>query len=216
MRSKLQAKELVKSFETVLRVDSLVKDSPDWNKLFDSRRVSVEIGMGKGRFVTTLASERSDEFFLGLEVKEERVLSAAEKASDLGLKNVRFLLGHADDLGGVGLDDKIDTIYLNFSDPWPKKRHVKRRLTCPRFLEIYKRLMVSGGRLVMKTDNEILFDYSLEVLPENGWKILTEERDHKSRAELVTEFEQRFLDQNLPIYYLDACRDRSMPFGRQA
>ena len=221
MRKKLRAKQLVYAFESVVRVPRLTGDSiavgnvltggpeSDGNirlsEFFSgSKSVSLEIGMGKGQFLTELAKRRPDEYFLGLEVKEERVLSAARKIDRLGLKNIKLILVDARRLDDLGFDGDIDTIYLNFSDPWPKKRHYKRRFTSPRYLEIYRKVLNDGGRLILKTDNRGLFNYSVDILRHEGWTLEIVDEDYHSPAGLVTEFEQKFLNRGLKIYYLEA------------
>ena len=185
-------------------------DSGDLCGMIGGRSCSLEIGMGKGRFLTETARRASDEFFIGVDVKEERVLSAAKKIDQLKLENVRLILGDADMISGVIEPGVIDVIYLNFSDPWPKKKHAKRRFSSPKYLEMYRRLLRPDGRVVMKTDNLRLFEYSLEQMSECGWNVVTIDRDHRSPEHLVTEFEKRFLEKKLPIYFVEAevSRDR--------
>ena len=127
---------------------------------------------------------------------------------DLGMK----LREHADALGAVFAEDEVERIYLNFSDPWPKDRHAKRRLTSDRFLAVYDKILQPDGIIEFKTDNQDLFRYSLESIPEAGWQVTSHTFDlhHSDMAEgnVMTEYETKFSAEGKPICKLTACRDK--------
>ena len=121
----------------------------------------LEIGCGKGTFVTELAKRNPDKFYIAIEVVPDVIMLAMEKAKANELENVKFVCFDANDICDVFEDDELCGLYLNFSDPWPKTRHHKRRLTYIAFLEKYKKVIKSGGKIFFKTDNRPLFDFSL-------------------------------------------------------
>lgn len=137
-----------------------------WRKLFDEKNLSrdlyVELGTGKGDFITALAEKFPDKNFLGLEVEREVILKAARKISEKNLANVRLALFDINNIAEIFADNEIDRLYINFCDPWPKKRHAKRRLTHENFLIMYKKILKAGGEIHFKTDNKNLFEFSLE------------------------------------------------------
>lgn len=155
----------------------------------------LEIGCGKGRFITQLALENPDVRYLAVERISNVLVLAAEKAKDAGLENVRFIPCDVKNLGEALDGGTVDRIYLNFSDPWPKKGHAKRRLTYKDFLEIYKRILTPDGEIHFKTDNAALFEFSLESFAENGFELSDITYDlHQSGFEgnIMTEYEERF------------------------
>ena len=169
--------------------------------------VHLEIGCGKGRFANTIAAREPGINFLAVEMSPNVAVMAMEQTVNEGLTNLRYFLGKADYLRNVLPPDSVRRIYLNFSCPYPKSRYTKHRLTIPAFLALYRELLVSGGDIIQKTDNEVFFAYSLETLGENGFELRYVTRDlHNSGTEgnIITEYEQRFLSQGLPIYYLEA------------
>ena len=170
----------------------------------------IEIGMGKGKFLTEMAKCHPDIFYVGIE-KYTSVLLHAVKRMDQEVappENVRFLLFMAENLETVFGPGEVDRIYLNFSDPWPKDRHHKRRLTSREHLEQYAKLLAPGGHLEFKTDNEKLFDFSLEELPAAGWNLLFVTRDLHADplcdGNVMTEYEERFSALGQPIFKLIA------------
>lgn len=169
--------------------------------------VHLEIGCGKGKFANTIAGLHPDINYIAVEQTPNVIVSAMEQTVSLGLKNLRYFMGNAGYLQKVLRPDSIECIYLNFSCPFPKTRYTKHRLTSERFLPIYRDLLVNGGVILQKTDNREFFDYSLESLTKGGFEIRYVTRDlHNSdvSGNIITEYEQRFLSQGLPIYYLEA------------
>ena len=162
--------------------------------------VRLEIGCGKGQFLNALALLHPECCYLGIEKMSSVLLRAVEKAEAAGsaeeLQNLRFLRFDAEEILELFAPGEIDRIYLNFSDPWPKDRHHKRRLTSREFLERYEAILSPGGIVEFKTDNAALFDFSLVELKARNWKILEMTRDlHKSplnENNIMTEYEQKF------------------------
>ena len=166
--------------------------------------VRLEIGMGKGRFLMETAKAHPEICFLGLERYESVLVKATAKLAEEPLPNLLLLREEAERLPEFFAPGEVDLIYLNFSDPWPKKRHAKRRLTSERFLPLYGQVLSPGGRVEFKTDNRDLFDWSLESIPACGWEILACSFDlhadpELSRGNIMTEYEEKFSGQGKPI-----------------
>ena len=167
----------------------------------------IEIGCGKGKFVNTLAEQHPDINYIAVEQTPNVIVAAMEQTVTQNLPNLRYFMGNAEYLRNVLADNSVERIYLNFSCPYPKARYTKHRLTSERFLAIYREILVNGGEILQKTDNEEFFDYSLGTLSNFGFDVRYVTRDlHNSdvKGNIITEYEQRFLSQGLPIYYLEA------------
>ena len=186
-----------------------------WREAFGRRApLSVEIGMGKGQFLVTLAGQHPEQDFVGIEKYSSVLIRAVEKQEELALPNLRLLRLDAELLEEVFAPGEVDRIYLNFSDPWPKERHAKRRLTSPDYLARYRRVLAEGGQVEFKTDNTDLFSWSLGTIESEGWRILACTRDLHHDPELVrgnvmTEYEARFSAQGNPICKVIFALDRS-------
>ena len=142
-----------------------------WNKLFNNNNpIYIEIGMGKGKFIIKNAIENPNINYIGIEMYDSVILRAVEKTNDLELNNLYLIRMDARLINDI-FNKEIDLIYLNFSDPWPKERHAKRRLTSPIFLERYDSIFKNSKHIIMKTDNKDLFNYSVESLKEYGYNI---------------------------------------------
>ena len=155
----------------------------------------VEIGVGKGDFLTELAARNPNVNYVGLEAQQGVLYFAARKAAARQLSNVRLLVFDAAHLTELFALAEVDRIYLNFSDPWPKKRHAKRRLTSELFLERYRAVLKADGELHFKTDNMGLFDYSLETMAAEGWQLSRVTHDLHALGEadnIMTEYERKF------------------------
>ena len=180
----------------------------DLKALFGSDRpVHMEIGCGKGKFICDIARQNSDINYLAVEKASNVIVDAAEKAIELGIKNVIFLRGGAEYLESYIPPHSIGRIYLNFSCPFPKKSYASHRLTHHRFLEIYKAIMQQGAEIHQKTDNMQLFEFSIEELSHTGFGIKNVSLDlHSSGFEgnIMTEYETRFSELGQPIYRLEA------------
>ena len=175
-----------------------------WHTLFNNNHpIRLEIGMGKGRFLTTLAEQNPDINYLGIECADSVIYRAVQKQEELQLPNLILIRANADNVTDMFEEEEIDTIYLNFSDPWPKDRHAKRRLTSGNFLEKYDKILKKTGCIAFKTDNRELFDYSLVSMTQAGWKTsqVTYDLHNSEYAEgnVMTEYEARFSAQGNPI-----------------
>ena len=182
-----------------------------WAEVFgNGNPVYMEIGMGKGRFLMELAAANPEINYVGVERYSSVLLKAIQKQEELLLPNVRFLREDALELPQMFGPGEVKRIYLNFSDPWPKDRHAKRRLTSPRFMEVYSQILAEDGSVEFKTDNAELFAYSLESIPAAGWRVVMETRDlHHSRyaeGNVMTEYEEKFAAKGNPICKLIAVR----------
>lgn len=201
------AKELIAS-KPELIIDNINNDFIDLTKLFDNDNpIHIEIGMGKGKFVYTLAKQNPNINFIGIERFDSVIVRALEKVIEEPLSNLMLLRTDASDLREIFSNNSIDRIYLNFSDPWPKDRHAKRRLTHKNFLSIYKDLLNENCELHFKTDNKDLFQFSFQELTDYPMNITLLELDlHNSdfKGNIMTEFEEKFSRLGNKIYKLTA------------
>lgn len=177
----------------------------EWHLFFhNANPVQIEIGMGKGKFIHELASSRPDINFIGIEMYSSVLYRALEKRTGYENDNLYFLRTDARHLTDIFDENEIDSIYLNFSDPWPKERHAKRRLTSPNFLDLYSHILRAGGKIQFKTDNRPLFDYSVDVAKDSDiWTIkeITYDLHHSSylAENIMTEYETRFVSEGKSI-----------------
>ncbi len=184
------------------------KNKGGWNKVFKNNNpICVEIGCGKGDFVIGMAQAFPEVNFIAVEKFESVQIRALEKALELDLPNVRMIHEDAINLTNIFDKDEISNIYLNFSDPWPKNRHAKRRLTSSLFLECYKKFLKEDGAIIQKTDNTILFEYSIESLSNDGWYLsdISVDLHKKEIFNVLTEYERKKSKLG-PIYKLEARR----------
>lgn len=170
--------------------------------------VFLEIGCGKGGFICELALNNPDNHFIAVERNSDVMVLAMEKAESLCLKNVRFLIADAEHLAEYFAPAEVAGIYLNFSDPWHKNYQAHKRLTYKTFLDIYKRILIPGSKIIMKTDNQNLFAFSVRSLSENGFKIINQTRDLYSSefldGNVQTEYEKKFVGDGVKICKLEA------------
>lgn len=183
-----------------------------WRELFgNDHPLFLEIGCGKGRFILESARRNPDINYLAIEREEGALIMATERAMKMELPNLRFLDVDAARLTEFFADGEIDRIYLNFSDPWPKDRHAKRRLTSKEFFARYNVILKADGRVEFKTDNRPLFDFSVESVKEAGWKLdaVTYDLHHDEelcQGNVMTEYEEKFSSKGNPIHKLIAVR----------
>lgn len=190
-------------------IDDSNKYKGKWKEVFkNDNPIHIEIGMGKGKFIRDMALSNSNINFIGIEKYDSVIARAIEKTNELEINNLFLIRMDARLIEDV-FDREIDLIYLNFSDPWPKDRHVKRRLTSREFLERYDYIFKDGKRIIMKTDNLGLFDFSLESLKEYGYNLDYVTNDlHKNKKNIVTtEYEDKFVKLGNKINYLEASKD---------
>lgn len=176
-------------------------------KFDNDNPVHLEIGMGKGQFILNMAINNPDINFIGVEKFSSVASVAIKKINEYKPSNLKILVGDIANTQDL-LDGKIDTIYLNFSDPWPKDRHAKRRLTSINYLKVYDKLFKGKPHIVQKTDNDDLFEYSLEQYKEYGYKINKISYDlHKEEIpNIMTEYEERFSNMGIKIKYVDVSK----------
>lgn len=166
--------------------------------------IQIEIGMGKGQFIYELAKQNPFINFIGIEKYSSVLLRAIQKMEEEPLANLMFIRMDAEEITEVFSEKEVDKIYLNFSDPWPKDRHAKRRLESRQFLERYKHILKEGGIIEFKTDNNDLFDFALEEIEPAGWKLVAMTRDlhndeKMNEGNVMTEYEEKFSSQGNPI-----------------
>ena len=175
-----------------------------WNEVFgNDNPIHIEVGMGKGKFIMELARQNPDVNYVGIEKYSSVLIRALEKRPELEQDNLVFIRMDAEELPEVFAKDEVERIYLNFSDPWPKDRHAKRRLTSKQFLGRYDTFLVPDGRVIFKTDNRPLFDFSLEQEEEANWILENHTFDlHNSEyveGNIMTEYESKFVAEGKPI-----------------
>ena len=179
-----------------------------WEEVFQNDHpIHIEVGMGKGQFIIEMARRNPEVNYIGIEKYSSVLVRAVEKLEE---DNLRLIRMDAENIEEVFDKDEVDRIYLNFSDPWPKDRHAKRRLTSTRFLERYDNILTPEGRVMFKTDNKDLFDFSLEQVEEAGWILENHTYDlHHSEyneGNVMTEYEEKFSAKGNPICRLVAYR----------
>ncbi len=180
------------------------KNKGHWAELFDDGKpIHIEIGMGKGKFLMELARQNPDIHYIGIEKFSSVLVRAVEKMEADPLPNIHFIRMDAEIIPEVFEKGEVEKIYLNFSDPWPKERHAKRRLTSRQFLARYEQILKEGGRIEFKTDNRDLFDFSVEEVKEAGWvtDLCTYDLHHSEYLEgnVMTEYEEKFVAKGNPI-----------------
>lgn len=197
------SKEFIASSPFVIQTPEEYKGK--WSSLFQNDNpIHIEIGMGKGQFIHQLAEQNPDINYIGIEMYSSVLYRALEKRAEVDLNNLYFLRFDAKYLSNIFDEGEVDRIYLNFSDPWPKDRHAKRRLTSNNFLQIYNTVLKKEGFIQFKTDNRDLFDFSVDTVNESShWHIDEITYDlHNSEflpGNIMTEYESRFVAEGKPI-----------------
>ncbi len=187
----------------VIQESAFVVQDPEaqqgkWSGIFgNDQPVHLEIGTGKGRFILELAMRNPDINYIGLEKFSSVLLRAVERQDELQLPNLRFIRGEAELIETYFGEGEIDRVYLNFSDPWPKKRNAKRRLPSREFLRRYYRILSPDGTVEFKTDNRELFDFGVEEIEEGGFELLAVTYDlhgdpSMNEGNIMTEYEEKF------------------------
>ncbi|MBP1585457.1 MAG: tRNA (guanosine(46)-N7)-methyltransferase TrmB [Lachnospiraceae bacterium] len=198
-------RERIAESEYVVPEEELTARAGSWKSSFERPgELHIEIGMGKGRFIHEMAMLHPDINYIGIEKYSAVLLRAVQKMEEEPKENLKFIRMDAEIIADVFGPGEVDRIYLNFSDPWPKDRHAKRRLPSREFLARYDRILRADGRIEFKTDNRVLFDWAVEQLPESGWKADLITYDLHADDELVndnvmTEYEEKFSSMGNPI-----------------
>jgi tRNA (guanine-N7-)-methyltransferase len=178
-----------------------------WRELMPSaRELRVELGCGKGRFTVETAKAEPDVLFLAIERVPDAMVVAMERAAREKLENVRFIDADVNQLPEFFAPGEVDRIYINFCDPWPKSNQAKRRLTHGNFLKLYRRVLVMGGQIWFKSDNEKLFAFSREEIPQFGFSLseVTDDLHADGPTGVMTDYEAKFYEQGIPIHRLVA------------
>lgn len=205
LRNVTGSRETIAGSAYVVREELQARCPGTWKDIFgNGHPIHVEIGMGKGKFIHTMAMGHPDVNYVGIEKYSSVLLRAVQKMEREELPNLKFLRMDAENVDKVFGPGEVDRIYLNFSDPWPKDRHAKRRLPSREFLARYDRILTKDGQLEFKTDNRALFDFALEELEPAGWKAQVVTFDLHGDAALMegnvmTEYEEKFSALGNPI-----------------
>lgn len=210
------SRETIAASKYVVHEDVMKETRGKWNTVFgNDHPVYLEVGMGKGRFITELAALYPERNYVGIEKYSSVLLRALEKREQHEeLTNLFFLRMDAEELPEVFGPNEVSGIYLNFSDPWPKDRHAKRRLPSKEFLARYSQILKPEGRVEFKTDNRPLFDFALDQVKEAGWRLeaCTFDLHHDKKmmqGNIMTEYEERFSSQGNPIFKMVISRCHS-------
>ncbi len=195
LRNVTGSREVIAANEFVIHDPENLKGK--WKEYFgNDNPIHIEIGMGKGKFLIQLAKENPDINYIGIEKYSSVLIRAVDKRKELEIKNLWLIRFDAEYINDIFDKNEVSRIYLNFSDPWPKDRHAKRRLTSKEFLARYDKFLAADGEVIFKTDNNELFAFSLEQVEIAGWKLrnYTHDLHHSEYAEgnVMTEYEEKF------------------------
>ena len=204
----MRLKHIKNADEIISKSKYLVKNPKEnkgkWNKVFNNdNNIEIEIGTGKGKFIIEKAIQNPNINFIGIEKYDSPLVSAVKKLEELELNNLKLICFDALEIEEV-FDHEINKIYLNFSDPWPKKRHAKRRLTSSVFLNKYYSLFKNEKRIEMKTDNDDLYEFSIESLLENGYDVIKTDTNYLDT--IRTEYEDKFISLGKNINYISVVK----------
>lgn len=210
LRNIPEAKDIVKNSPFVIQEPCRLRGR--WKDLWDNDHpVHLEVGMGKGRFLMEMSLRHAENNYLGMELYDSVLLRALQRRQSMEetMENLYFLCTDARMLPEIFAAGEIQRIYLNFSDPWPKARHAKRRLTSRQFLQRYEQILSPEGTIEFKTDDLDLFKFSLQEVRESGWTLLYHTYDlhrekDRARENVMTEYEERFSARGNPICKLEA------------
>lgn len=199
LRKKPELEKEIEKFTDIVFLHGKIAED-----LSKHRSLDLELGSGKGRFLTNMGALYEDRFFIGVESQIDIVYYAAVKVREAQVDNVRFLHGNVNDLTNWFGTGQVDNIYINFCDPWPKARHAKRRLVARGFLAMYKDILKPNGSLYFKTDNLDLFNFGLEEFAFCALQVVEQTNDlHNSTVEnlVKTEYEEKFQRLGMPINF---------------
>jgi len=205
LRNITGSREVIAESSYVVHEDVMFECAGKWCEIFGNHQpIHIEIGMGKGKFIHTMAKLHPEINYVGIEKYSSVLLRAIQKMEEEELPNLKFLRMDAEDITKVFGKEEVDKIYLNFSDPWPKDRHAKRRLPSREFLARYDVILKKDSRLEFKTDNRPLFDFAVEELEPAGWKaqVITYDLhgdESLMEGNVMTEYEEKFSSVGNPI-----------------
>ena len=179
---------------------SLQNTKKKWNKLFNNNNdIEIEIGTGKGKFIISKALNNPNINYIGIEKYDSPLVSAVKKLEDINISNLKLICFDAYNINDI-FDKEISKIYLNFSDPWPKKRHEKRRLTSKNFIDKYDGIFKNKKTIEIKTDNDDLYEYSIDSFINNGYEVIKTDTNYLD--EYRTEYEDKFISKGKNINYI--------------
>ena len=205
-RKKHREERMDRCSELIIPDISIYKN--DISKIFDNDNpIRMEIGCGKGKFITETAAQNPNVNFIAVEKCLDVLVLALEKVQAAGLGNVRFVAGDVNSFADFDTESRVETIYINFCDPWKKNSQAKRRLTHRNFLDFYKNLLTADGAIYFKTDNTKLFEFSLNSFADYGMKlhnITLDLANSKFEGNVTTEYEELFMQKGQPIYRCEA------------
>lgn len=206
----MRLRNVKNAYEDLTKSSYFIKNPKEnkgkWKKVFQNENpIHLEIGMGKGQFLINMAKTYPHINFIGMEKFASVLIRAIQKVEEEELSNIRFICEDAKNIEDF-FDKEITTLYLNFSDPWPKTRHAKRRLTSQEFLKSYDTIFLKDGHIIQKTDNILLFAYSLEELSKHGYILEKVSLDlaNTNIFNIKTEYEEKFSSLGYKINYVEA------------
>ena len=205
LRKVKNALEKIQEYPNIV-IQNATSNKGKWNEVFKNNNpIYLEIGMGKGKFIIENARRNPDINYIGLELQESVLVRALEKLIEEPLDNLVLLHEDAFELNNIFEDGEIDKIYLTFSDPWPKSRHAKRRLTCNNILNSYRKALKLDGTIEFKTDNRKLFEYSILEFIQNGLEFKELSLNlHEDKEDIITtEYEDKFMAKGNVIYFVE-------------
>ncbi|MBI0107635.1 tRNA (guanosine(46)-N7)-methyltransferase TrmB [Lactobacillus sp. W8089] len=208
LRNKPWAEQLIQKYPELISVSPQNMQGQWQQKFAQKQPLELELGAGKGRFIIQKAQQNPQINYVAMEIQTAAIAMILKQQVELRLPNLHLVQANGRDLVNIFAKGEIEKLYLNFSDPWPKKRHTKRRLTAPNFLKQYQTILQTDGMIEFKTDNQALFEYSLQSCNNYGMKFdkISLNLHHSSWAEtnIWTEYEEKFSKKGQPIYFLAA------------
>ena len=195
----------IKNADIIINASPYILTNPQdykgkWNSLFgNDNPIEIEIGTGKGKFIISLAISNPNINYIGIEKYDTPLVGAVKRLENINIPNLKLICFDASNINDI-FDHEVDKIYLNFSDPWPKKRHAKRRLTSPNFLEKYDSIFKDKNKIQMKTDNDSLYEYSMEMFTSSGYEVIKTDTNYLD--EHTTEYEDKFISIGKNINYI--------------
>jgi len=204
---------VIKNAESIVKGSKYVVNNPyenknNWTKVFGNNNpIYLELGMGRGSFIIEMAKKYPKINFIGIELYDSQMVNAVNKLQNSDLKNIKLINCDAREIDKI-FGKEIDTIYLTFSEPWPKKHDERKRFTHESYLKLYDKIFKKNKHIILKTDNKGLFSYSLESLSQYWYSFervsLDLHHDENKIENVMTDFEKQYFKENRPIYYVDA------------